>query len=477
MQENQERKQPLFFPSGISGLIPVVIAVVGIILLYFWLSTDAAQNLPLRLPNEQDFIKSDEDSGGIIKGELVTFDVQPANLPGTWPRFRGENFDALSSDETPLAKIWPDNGPQVLWSKEMGEGFASAAVLDGRVYVIDYDQTNEADLIRCMSLDDGSDIWNYSYPVKVKRNHGMSRTVPAVTEKYVVTIGPKCHVTCLDSMTGDFKWMLDLVKDYGTTVPEWYAGQCPLIEDGKAIIAPGGTASMMAVDCESGEILWQTPNPNNWKMTHSSIMPAEFMGEQMYVYCAGGGVVGVSAVDGGILWEFPGWKIRLANVASPLVVGEGKIFLSGGYNSGAMMLQLTKEDEKIKAEEVFRLDSKVFGSEQQTPIFYNDHIYGIRPDKQLACLDLDGNVVWTSPRTNRFGPQGLGPYSIADGKIYILDDDGTLTLAEANTTGYVQLAQAKVLEGPDAWGPMAFAAGRLIIRDMNKMVCLDISEK
>ena len=151
--------------------------------------------------------------------------------------FRGANLDAIDSCDVALASTWPESGPQVLWSKQLGEGFAGAAVLAGRVYVIDYDQKNEADLIRCMSLDDGKDIWNYSYPVKVKRNHGMSRTVPAVTEKYIVTIGPKCHVTCLDSMTGEFKWMLDLVKDYGTTVPEWYAGQCPIIEDDKAIIA------------------------------------------------------------------------------------------------------------------------------------------------------------------------------------------------------------------------------------------------
>jgi outer membrane protein assembly factor BamB len=490
MQENNVEKRASFFPSGVPGAIPIGIAVVGIILLYFWLSADAAQDLTLRLPNEQDFIESDEVGRGIIKGELVRLDGAPADLPGAWPRFRGANFDAIGDVETALvsapaptgykavtlASSWPDEGPEVLWSKELGEGFASAAVLDGRVYIIDYDQENEADLIRCMSLDDGSDIWNYSYPVKIKRYHGMSRTVPAVTEKYIVTIGPKCHVTCLDSMAGEFRWMLDLVKDYGAEVPEWYAGQCPLIDNGKAIIAPAGEVLMMAVDCETGEIVWQTPNPNKWKMTHSSIMPAEFMGERMYVYCASAGVVGVSAEDGSILWEYPDWKIRLANVASPLVVGDGKIFLSGGYNSGAMMIQLIRENDEIIVEEVFRLDAKVFGSEQHTPIFYNDHIYGIRPDKQLVCLDLNGNVVWTSSRTNRFGPRGLGPYSIADGKIFVLDDEGTLTLAQANTTGYIQLAQAKVLEGPDAWGPMAFAAGRLIIRDMNRMICLDVSE-
>ncbi|MHC4907904.1 MAG: outer membrane protein assembly factor BamB family protein, partial [Planctomycetota bacterium] len=102
----------------------------------------------------------------------------------------------------------------------------------------------------------------------------MSRTVPAVNEKYIVTIGPKCHVTCLDRVTGEFKWMIDLVAEYGTTEPLWYAGQCPLIVDGKAIVAPAGPdVLMMAVDCETGEVVWKTPNPGGWKMTHCSIIP------------------------------------------------------------------------------------------------------------------------------------------------------------------------------------------------------------
>ncbi len=141
------------------------------------------------------------------------------------------------------------------------------------------------------------------------------------------------------------------------------------------------------------------------------------------------------------------------------------------------MVRLSLQNDKITSEVLYKLDSKTFGSEQQTPILYDNHIFGITPSRELVCLDLDGNVTWSSPRSNRFGAQGLGPYAIADGKIYILDDEGTLTMAQANTTGYVQLAQSKVLEGPDAWAPMAFASGRLIIRDMNKMVCLDISQQ
>ncbi len=458
-------------------IIPITLSVVGVIMLYIWLSADAATELTERLP-EMDATESlpGESSTRELRGELVRFDGEPSDLPGAWPRFRGVNFDAISSEDVKLAKTWPSEGPTVLWSIDLGEGFAGAVVLAGRVYIIDYDQEKQADAIRCLSLDDGAEIWRYSYPVKVKRNHGMSRTVPAVTEKYVVTIGPKCHVTCLNSQTGEFHWMLDLVGDFGAIVPEWYAGQCPLIEDEKAIIAPGGSALMMAVDCDTGDIIWRTPNPNGWKMTHSSIVPTEFMDTRMYVYCAGGGVVGVSAEDGSILWEYLDWKIRIANVPSPLVVGLGRIFLSGGYNAGSMMLQLTQENGGITAQQLFRLETDVFGSDQHTPIFYDGHIYGVRPDKQLVCLDLDGKIVWSSSNTIHFGPRGLGPYSIADGLIFILDDNGTLTLVEATPTGYNQLAQAKVLDGPDAWAPMAFASGRLIIRDMNRMVCLDIAE-
>jgi len=475
--------------STIAKTIPVGLAIVGVVLLYVWLSADAAIDLTERVPIDHGIVATTLDGNDVeLRGEFVQFDGVPSDLPGAWPRFRGPNLDAISSDESvTLARTWPANGPKVLWSINVGEGYAGAAVLAGRVYVLDYDRERQADTIRCLSLDDGKEIWQYSYPVKVKRNHGMSRTVPTVTDKYIVTMGPKCHVTCLDSMTGQFHWVLDLVKDFKAKVPPWYAGQCPLVENdplprlasgdagaSKVIIAVGGESLMIAVDAATGEVVWRSPNPKRWVMTHSSLVPAEFAGRRMYVYCASGGVVGISAEDGSILWEYPEWKIRIANVPSPVVAGDGLIFLSGGYNAGSMMLQLIQENGTISAQPVFRLEPEVFGSEQHTPIFYNDYIYGVRPDKQLTCLDLDGNVVWTSTSVHKFG---LGPYTIANGLIYVMNDSGLLTLTEATPNGYVQLDQARVLEGPDAWGPMAIASGRLILRDMNRMICIDVTDR
>ncbi|MDT8301865.1 MAG: PQQ-binding-like beta-propeller repeat protein, partial [Sedimentisphaerales bacterium] len=196
--------------TTVAKALPIGLAILGVILLFSWLFSDAAKALKERLPGEDNRTKTpvEKDEPIKITGRLVKYDGAPSDLPGAWPRFRGTNFDAISSDENiTLARSWPDEGPKVLWSVDVGEGYAGAAVLAGRVYVLDYDQENKADAVRCLSLDDGKEIWRYSYDVKIKRFHGMSRTVPAVTDKHIVTIGPKCHVTCLDSMTGQFKWM------------------------------------------------------------------------------------------------------------------------------------------------------------------------------------------------------------------------------------------------------------------------------
>lgn len=468
--------------SFIARSIPVGLAILGIISLYVWLNADAAVDLTERVPIIQNDTQALQGQSSAIKiqGALTQFDGTPANLPGAWPRFRGASFDAISTEDIPIAKTWPANGPDVLWSIEVGEGFAGVAVLAGRVYLIDYDREQQADVIRCLSLDDGRDIWRYSYPVKVKRWHGMSRTVPAVTDKYVVTMGPKCHVTCLDSMTGQFRWMFNLVKEFKTTVPQWYTAQCPLIENSRAIIAPAGSVLMMAVDCETGEIVWETPNPDGWIMTHSSIVPMEFNGKRFYVYCGGnhskGGVVGVSAEDGSVLWKNEEWKVRF-NVPTPVVVGDDRIFLSAGYGQyelGCAMLRLAHTNGKITTQLEFLHTTDVFGSIQQSPIFYDGYIYGVRLDEQLVCLDLDGNVVWTSTSANKFGN---GPYSIVNGLIYLMNDSGELTMAQTGPSGYLPLAHAKVLEGHESWGPMAIASGRLIVRDTEHLTCLDISEK
>ncbi len=353
----------------------------------------------------------------------------------------------------------------------------------GAVYVLDYDEEARADLLRCFSLETGEELWKRGYFINLKRNHGMSRTVPAVTEDYIVSIGPRSHVMCVRRQDGAFVWGLNVEKDYGTEIPLWYTGQCPLIDDGKAIIATGGTALVVALDLETGEVLWETPNTGAWQMSHSSLVPFEFNGVKMYVYSAYGGACGIAADGaraGEILWETTAWNHQVV-APSPVCLPDGKIFLTAGYGAGAMVLQLKGDAAGFEVEvrnEYLPKDG--LASEQQTPVGFEGHLLGILPKdagplrNQLICVHPDDftKVVWSSGPEKRFG---LGPYMIADDKLFIVSDDGTLTIASPSTREYIELDSYRVLEGHDAWGPLAVADGYLVMRDSKTMVCLDMA--
>lgn len=405
-------------------------------------------------------------------------------IPGSWPVFRGPDYDGISKDTTKLNRDWAKTPPRELWAvDDLGEGYAAPVVADGRVFLMDYDQVGKRDNVRCFALANGRQLWNYAYPVEVKRNHGMSRTMPAVYSNRFVTLGPRCHVNAFEASTGKRLWNIDLVADYNATVPEWYAGQCPIIEDGKVILAPGGAnVLMMAVNVDDGKVVWTTPNPKGFAMSHASILPHTFKGRRMYIYVSRGGITAVDALDGKVVWEFTEWPRIIADVPTPVAMGEDKLFIARAYEQGSLIIQLKEENGAFRAELVKKLPRRVFGSDQHTPIFFKNHLYGARPPRgELVCLDTDGNPLWTSPPAARFG---IGGYTLADGLLYIMDDSCNMAVVELAPTSYKEISRRKLLEGREAWGPVTIAGGRMLVRDSrtdqpntSRMVCLDIAAK
>lgn len=414
-----------------------------------------------------------------IEGEFAQLDGKPGPASSAWPHFRGPAFNNIVSESGTLFERWDSSGPKQLWSVPLNEGHSGPAVWNGCVYIMDYDDAKEADVLRKFSLADGKEIWRRWYKVATKRNHGVSRSVPAVSERFTVTMGPRCHVMCVDTESGDFKWGLDLVADFGSEVPLWYTGQNPWIDDGVAVLAPAGKALLMGVECATGKILWQAPNPDAWKMSHSSVIPMTLLGKRTYVYCSLGGIVGVSADGpdrGSVLWKSTAWTHSVL-APSPVQIDDHRIFLTSGYGGGSMMLGLTNTNGAIAAAPIFELQKTVFACEQHTPIFWQDHLFGILPKDagglrgEFVCLNTDGQMVSESGKSERFG---LGPFLFADNKVFILNDTGELTLIRASTHGYEPLARAKVLSGRDAWAPMALVDGKLLLRDSEHLVCLEV---
>ena len=273
-------------------VLPGIILAVSCIFLY-WFFYNPVKEFTEMVPGlDNRPARSSSASDSIIIGEHFTrFDSTfSTSLNGKWPNFRGSEYDNVNKENIRLIDKVPTDGSRILWEKELGEGHAAAAIYNGRVYVLDYDERRERDILHCYALVDGKELWRRGYNVKIKRNHGMSRTIPAVNDKYVVTMGPRCQVMCSDAITGDLIWGMDLVRDFKAVEPLWYTGQCPIIDNNVAVLAVGGKVLMMGVDCATGKVLWQTPNPDSLKMSHSSVVPMTLAGKKMYVYNALGGL-------------------------------------------------------------------------------------------------------------------------------------------------------------------------------------------
>lgn len=463
--------------------IVYLFAAVAAGVFLYWFTYDPVTNLQRHEPGLDNRPPKSESAGDkvVIGEKFSSYAEHESSLTGKWTNFRGQDFDNINKENIPLIDNWQPE-PQILWKVLLGEGHAAPAIYNGRVYLLDYDEAKKADALRCFALESGQELWKRSYNVQVKRNHGMSRTIPAVNDKYVVTIGPRGHVMCADSKTGDLLWGIDLVESYGTEIPFWYTGQCPFIDDNVAVIAPGGNALMIGVDCATGEVIWEAPNPDGWKMSHSSIMPMEFGGKKMYVYAAIGGICGISAEPGEtgrILWKTTAFS-PVVVAPSPVILEEGKIFMTAGYGAGAAMLQLNPKGNEFDVDILQTYKPKDgMASEQQTPLLVDGKLIAILPKdaggfrNQLVCCDPSDctEYLWTSGKQERYG---LGPYILADGKIFILNDDGTLNIGRITAGGLQILDKARIIEGHDAWGPIAIADGYLLMRDAKSMVCLDV---
>jgi outer membrane protein assembly factor BamB len=260
-----------------------------------------------------------------------------------------------------------------------------------------------------------------------------------------------------------------------------------LIDNGIAVIAPGVKALMIGVDCSTGKVLWETPNPDSLRMSHGSIIPMTLYGKRMYVYNAVGGVCGVSAEGedtGKLLWKTLDWS-PATTAASPVYLGNNEIAVFGSYGAGGARLKINQGATGFEA--VVTEQHKAtegIASDQQTPIITGDHIWSVMPEnagplkKQLVCYNKSDLLkpVWSSGKENRYG-RGLGPYIMSGNRMFLLDDDGTLYYFNIED-GKASLRQKmKIIDGIEVWGPIAIAGRYFLMRDARNLLCLDIGTK
>ena len=390
-----------------------------------------------------------------------------------WPQYLGPGRNAISTEKG-IKRSWAKGAPDVLWTFPLSEGFGGPTVSDGKVYVLDR-IGNEQDILRCLDFATGKEEWTFVYDAPGKTDRPGSRSLPTIEGNYVYTCGPFGHVHCFNKRTHKPVWKKNIWTDFTENeVPTWGIAQNPLIYDNMLILASQTQkVGVVAYNKLTGSVQWASPElPGKAGYVSPKIINIEG-GNQLIVIPANGAVMGMDPKTGNVLWSYEGWKCNIP-VPNVTEIGDGRIFITGGYKAGSAMIKVEKKSDTFVVSELYKTDE--FGTHVHPALLYKGYLYGHCSTNEtkdgMVCMDLDGKIMWKTLKSPLFDKGG---FVLADGLILSIDGNkGFLYLIEPNPDGFKKLASAKLLDTNKCWAPLALSDGKLLIRDQKQMKCVAV---
>jgi outer membrane protein assembly factor BamB len=397
-------------------------------------------------------------------------EVGNAAAAGEWPGWRGPDRTGVSR-ETNLLRSWPQDGPRLLWKAEgLGGGYSTPSVAGGRIFGMSYRDNDE--VVWALDANTGKEIWKTRIaPANRKVGYGEgSRSTPAVDGDRVYALGVNGDLVCMQAADGRLCWQKNLAADFGGGVPGFGYCESPLVDGDKLVVTPGGkAATLVALDKRSGEVVWKAAIAEGDAAHYSSVIAADVDGERQYIQFLSGGVVGIRAEDGKLLWRYGQPANGNANIATP-IYHEGHVFATSAYNKGGGLVKLTTSAGGVSADEVYF--TRQLRNHHGGVVLVGGHLYGF-DESNLTCLDfLTGKVAWTDRSV------GKGSLMAAGGHLYVRGERGTIALVEATPSGYVEKARfdPPSRSGKGAWAHPVIAGGRLYLRDQDTLLCYDVKQ-
>ncbi|MDF1862184.1 MAG: PQQ-like beta-propeller repeat protein [Verrucomicrobiales bacterium] len=425
-----------------------------------------------------------------------------------WPNFQGPDRLGISQETAVKLMNWGDEGPPVVWEKELNEGFGGAAIVGDEVFLVDRD-FEERDKLLCLSLEDGTEKWQFAFDFPGKLSFHGSRGVPLVEDDAVYFISGFGQVFRINRGTKKQDWMVPFREKYNVEegTPKWGWAQSPVIV-GDILIVPAMSkeVGLVGLDKKTGEVKWETKGFGN---SHSTPTVMTLQGVEQVVFIATrkegdsgiGTTISVVPGTGEVLWKTDLYYNSIP-IPFPTKVTEELVFLTGGYDCGSCMVRLKKNESGPWAvEKVFEMTQ---GTQIHPPFVIDDHIYFLANENSnhkgekratggLMCIDLEGNILWY---TGDKPFMGRGNMILVDGHLLIQDGEvGYLRVVKPSPEGYKEVSFADVFDkkaetdeliakqkGRDTikmkdykfWSPMALGNGRLIMRGQDMLKCLDL---
>lgn len=419
-----------------------------------------------------------------------------------WPFVRGPGFDGHSA-EINLADGWSEDGPPVVWTRPVGQGYSAFVAFGDSVCT--QTQTLSGQYVECLDADTGMTRWShrYDWPYDPAGVYPGPRATPTYAEGRIVYAGPDGLTGCLDAETGREFWSVNVLQKYdGQGVGFGYACSPTIVERLVLLPVGGEGASMVALDLMSGDEVWKSGNE---PASYTPAFPIQFHGQPLVVGYLQNALTISDRTTGAQLGSFDLSRGYDEHSAWP-IYQEPHLWISGPFRSGSQLLSISEAvatdadapTDSLKLTTVWK--ERSLSNDVTSSVLVDGYLYGFdifdaqskthRPSRGMfRCVDfLTGEVKWSigsgrphredsstdsEPREPEVGQCGI---VVADGKLIVLNELGELLLIRPNPNRYEELARTTVLGGELVWTPPILHRGRVYLRNHSQAVCVFVGE-
>ncbi|MDZ4849795.1 MAG: PQQ-binding-like beta-propeller repeat protein [Pirellulaceae bacterium] len=411
-----------------------------------------------------------------------------------WTHWRGPSMDGISY-ETNLPESWSTSGENLLWREEKYATRSTPVVMNGRMYIVCRafpESTKEGEKTVCLNAETGEMIWESIHNVYLSdapaERVGWSSVVCDPETDRVFVLGLGCLFECLDAKTGKVIWSHSMSEEYGML--STYGGRTnfPTIFEDVVIVSGvmtgwGETAipahRFVAFDKNTGVAAWlASTKVKPEDTTYSTPVYTSFNGQAAMVFgAADGAVYAIQPRTGKTIWRYQAANRGIST--TPLVDSDGVVYCGHGEKNTA--------DTTILGA-IFAIDGNSTGDipedkllwkvpkrtvSRAAPIKVGDHVYFIEDGALLMVYEAKTGKLVTEKKLGRsmFGSPVYG-----DGKIYVGESTGRVSILKPTEKGFDILSQVKMSDD-EIFGSPVISNGRVYIPTYAALYCIGSKDR
>lgn len=368
--------------------------------------------------------------------------VDPGQDGAAWPQWHGPAHDGVSTETD-----WAAEG-ETLWETEVGLGYSSVVVQDGRLYTMGYMEEFGEDLVWCLDARTGEEIWAHAYPAKIwnEAHRGGTVNTPTIDGDALYSLNREGNLFRLDAESGEVVWHVNITEEHGVTPPRWGFSASPVVDGDRLILNAG---KVLCLSKEDGALRWSS---KDYGQAYATPTRLEIGGKPVVAVLNGNGLGVLDPAEGKELYThgFGAGAQRGVTASAPVAIDE-TVFLSSQPAGGGARLGFGDAGVEVLWE------NKTLVTGLSEAVLVGGHLYGF-DDQVLKCVDLDGNEKW-----NRRGI-GAGAVMGTPDRILVMGGDGALTVIAASPDAYTELSRAELFEGGRFWTKPILVGGVIYCR-------------